>query len=38
LIVGRKSQRFGETQRIGLSPVSGMRVRQKYNNNLLPFD
>jgi hypothetical protein len=24
LIVGRKSQRFGETQRIGLSPVSGM--------------
>jgi hypothetical protein len=26
LIVGRKSQRFGETQRIGLSPVSGMRV------------
>jgi hypothetical protein len=24
LIVGRKSQRFGETQRVGLSPVSGM--------------
>jgi hypothetical protein len=27
LIVGRKSQRFGETQRVGLSPVSGRSGR-----------
>ncbi len=29
LIVGRKSQRFGETQRVGLSPVSGRSGRSR---------
>jgi hypothetical protein len=35
LIVGRKSQRFGETQ-VGLSPVSGMSARSEVVGHAAP--